>query len=215
SEVAEESQQIRNELSRQKSESDSVVRSVEQLKINTDMEIAEKRSEAEREANDMIQNASQRAAEINQQAIEVLDDAMSRGQELSAEAEAHLRETEQQASNLMETARNNAYQLLVEARRQSELIAKKAEFYAMGSIRDAESRLAKMEKEQDELQDFLGSLKGMVSEDSVLSMIESSISEVQPGAQPEIKSKRQGFSADDYKVNEDGAIDAEIVGDDD
>jgi len=116
----------------------------------------------------------------------------------------------------METARNNAYQLLVEARRQSELIAKKAEFYAMGSIRDAESRLAKMEKEQDELQDFLGSLKGLVSEDSVLSMIESSIDDVKPSEQPEIKAaKRQGFSIDDYKISEDGAIDAEIVNDDD
>jgi hypothetical protein len=116
----------------------------------------------------------------------------------------------------METARNNAYQLLVESRRQSELIAKKAEFYAMGSIRDAEARLAKMEAEQDELQDFLGSLKGLVNEDSVLSMIESSISDVKPnGDQPEIKAKRSGFAAEDYKINEDGAIDAEIVGDDD
>jgi hypothetical protein len=164
---------ISKQVADKEAELERLERAVQQERMQAEMEIADKRHSSEREASEMYQRTIERSEEIMQRAESLLQDASVRAREITAQAESTLKEAEIQSSNLLENSNRNAFHVINEARRRSELLTRKAEGYALTAINDAEQRARRLQDEYDDINEFLDSLKSLMSTEAVVSVVES------------------------------------------
>jgi F0F1-type ATP synthase membrane subunit b/b' len=84
-----------------------------------------------------------------------------------------LRDAKLQATNLTEDAQRNAGNLINQSRRRAELLARKAEAYANAVIVDGQERLSRWESESNEIEDFLNTMKSLMSTESMVAADET------------------------------------------
>ncbi len=207
-----ELQEMRNQISQAQSDLEYRKRLADQERISLDLELAEKRAETEREAAGIIQQAMDQAGEINRRAEETLVEMTERGQNISAQATLTLRESENQAAALLESSQRNSFHLINESRRRSEQLTRKAETFAINSIRESEERLGRMQLEYEELNEFLDSLKSMMATEAVVSILESSAVELANQESLQAKANKafgeQSLDADEFVSEDDDTEDS-------
>ena len=168
-----ELENIASQTALKQSELDGLIRQIQQERMTADMDIAEKRHQSEREASEMYQRTLAQSDDIMARAEALLSDAAARAKEITLQAENTLKQAEIQAENLSETSNRNAFHLINEARRRSELLTRKAEGYALNAITDAEERARRLQDEYEDINEFLDSLKSLMSTEAVVSVVES------------------------------------------
>ena len=141
--------------------------------VDFELELAERRTQAEVESAAQFQRSLEQIRLNNLKAEEILAQANERARERTTRAEEILRESEDKAAEISESSHSNAFHLLAEARRRSEILTRKSEGYSLLAISDAENRLAKMQSEYEDLTEFIDSLKSMMSTDAILAAVES------------------------------------------
>jgi vacuolar-type H+-ATPase subunit H len=175
------------------------------------MEIAEKRHASEREASEMYQRTLAQSDELMARAEALLSDAGTRAREITTQAESTLKQAEMQAENLSETSNRNAFHLINEARRRSELLTRKAEGYALNAISDAEERARRLQDEYEDINEFLDSLKSLMSTEAVVSVVESTALAL---SAEESKRAGNGTARKTRFESDENTVDAELMEED-
>jgi hypothetical protein len=125
----------------------------------------------------MYQAAVAQAQQITDEANSNFTDASNRASELLSEADRISRESQIQANTLLEDSQRTATNLINQSRRRAEMLSRKAETLANNAIRDSEERLVKMKAERGEIDEFLTSLKSLMSTESMVAADENTASE--------------------------------------
>jgi hypothetical protein len=125
----------------------------------------------------MYQAAVAQAQQITDEANANFTDASNRASELLSEADRISRESQIQANTLLEDSQRTATNLINQSRRRAEMLSRKAETLANNAIRDSEERLVKMKAERAEIDEFLTSLKSLMSTESMVAADENTASE--------------------------------------
>ena len=189
-------------IASQANELEMLTRRHQQAVVDFELELAEKRTQAEVESGLQYERSLEQIKQNNLKAEEILAAATERARDRTARAEAVLRESEDKAMEIVESSHSNAFHLLSEARRRSEILSRKAETYSLAAIRDAEDRLGNMQSEYEDLTEFVDSLKSMMSTDAILAVVESSALEI--SAKEKIKQSREAAAANE-------PVEAELV----
>ena len=125
----------------------------------------------------MYQAAVAQAQQTTDEANANFNDASNRAAELMSEADRISREAQAQSSGLLEESQRTATNLINQSRRRAEMLSRKAETFASNAIRESEERLTKMKSERVEIEDFLASLKSLMSTESMVAADENAASE--------------------------------------
>jgi hypothetical protein len=121
----------------------------------------------------MYESAVKQAQQATEEANKAVAEASRLSAELNAEAERILREAKLQATNVTEDAQRNAGNLINQSRRRAELLARKSEAYANAVIVDGQERLSRWESESNEIEDFLNTMKSLMSTESMVAADET------------------------------------------
>ena len=144
-----------------------------QSRVELEAELKAKRDEGEQEALKIYESAVKQAQQATEEANKSVAEASRLAAELNSEAERNLREAKITAANVTEDAQRNAGNLINQSRRRAELLARKAEAYANAVIVDGQERLSRWESEANEIEDFLNTLKSLMSTESMVAADET------------------------------------------
>lgn len=144
-----------------------------QARVELEAEIKTKRDEAEQETLRIYQDAVSQAQAATDEGNAALAEASTRSAELIAEAERVHRETNDAATKQLEDAQRTAANLINQSRRRAEMLARKAEGYATSAMRDSEERLGRMKMERAELEEFLSTMRNLMSTESMIAADEN------------------------------------------
>jgi ElaB/YqjD/DUF883 family membrane-anchored ribosome-binding protein len=110
---------------------------------------------------------------VTDEANATLSEASARSAQLVSEADAIMRDALENSSQQLEDANRTATNLINQSRRRAERLSRKAEGYALTAINDAEQRARRLQDEYDDINEFLDSLKSLMSTEAVVSVVES------------------------------------------
>ena len=177
-----------------------------QSRVDLEAELKAKRDEGEQEALRIYESAVRQAQQANEDANKAVAEASKLAAELNSEAERYLRDAKVTAANATEDAQRNAGNLINQSRRRAELLARKAEAFANAVIVDGQDRLARWESEANEIEDFLNTLKSLMSTESMVAADETLAQSELEGSSPSIT---DGFETNvDYSEPRPGSYDA-------
>lgn len=145
-----------------------------QARVELEAEIKAKRDETEQEALRLYQNAVSQAQQVIDEANSTLSEASARSAQLISEADRIMRESLESSSQQLEDANRTATNLINQSRRRAEMLSRKAEGFAAGAIRESEDRLNRMKSERIEIEDFLGTLRNLMTTESMVAADENS-----------------------------------------
>ncbi|CAB4628204.1 unannotated protein [freshwater metagenome] len=91
-----------------------------------------------------------------------------------SEADQISREAHSNASQQLEEANRTATNLINQSRRRAEMLTRRAEAFANNAIKDSEERLNRMNTERTEIEDFLGTLRNLMTTESMVAADENS-----------------------------------------
>jgi cell division septum initiation protein DivIVA len=157
-----------------------------QSRVELEAEMRAKRDEGEQEALRIYESAVKQAQAATDEANKAVAEASRLAAGLNTEAERTLREAKITAANVTEDAQRNAGNLINQSRRRAELLARKAEAYANAVIVDGQERLARWESESNEIEDFLNTLKSLMSTESMVAADETLAQSELEGSSPSI-----------------------------
>ncbi len=160
------------QVSSKRNEHEQVQRLIDNDRNEAALEIAKQRRQIEEEIREMY-SAALEDNEINRTKAETaLEEAAKRAAQISAQAEDLLKDAQTEAEELFIQARRDSFQIVAEARKRSEALTARAEGYALRALQDAESRVSSLESDYQSMTEFAESLKGMLSNDEMVSAIE-------------------------------------------
>jgi Zn-dependent M16 (insulinase) family peptidase len=141
--------------------------------LELEAELRAKRAQSEQEALLTYESGVKQAQQATEAANKAVAEASSLVAKLNLEAETRLRDAQAQAKNVTEEAQRNAGNLINQSRRRAELLARKAEAYANTVIVDGRQRLSQWESESNEIEDFLNTMKSLMSTESMVAADET------------------------------------------
>ncbi|MEY4423092.1 MAG: hypothetical protein RLZZ258_195 [Actinomycetota bacterium] len=148
-----------------------------QARVELEAEVRAKRDEAEQEGLRLYQTAVTEAQAVTDEANTTLAEASARAAQLISEADRISREAQEQSAQLIEDSNRTATNLINQSRRRSEALTRKAEYFANATIRESEERLSRMKSERVEIEEFLGTLRNMMTTESMVAADENSAAE--------------------------------------
>ncbi|CAB4631576.1 unannotated protein [freshwater metagenome] len=177
-----------------------------QSRVELEAELKAKRDEGEKEALQIYETAIRQAQTATDEANKAVAEASRLAAELNAEAERTLREANIAAAQVTDDAQLNAGNLINQSRRRAELLARKAETFANAVIVDGQERLSRWESEAHEIEDFLNTLKSLMSTESMVAADETLAQSQLEGSTGSIT---DGFETkSDYSEPREGSYDA-------
>lgn len=122
----------------------------------------------------MYQNAVSQAQQVTDEANATLAEASARAAQLISEADLISRDAQDNSNQLLEDANRTATNLINQSRRRADMLSRKAEGYAANAIKDSEDRLARMKSERSDIEEFLGTLRNLMTTESMVAADENS-----------------------------------------
>ena len=145
-----------------------------QARVELEAEIKSKRDETEQESLRLYQNAVAQAGQVTEESNANLAEASARAAALISEAEQISRDAQENSSTQLEDANRTATNLINQSRRRSDMLTRKAEGFANNAIKDSEDRLNRMKLERAEIEEFLGTLRNLMTTESMVAADENS-----------------------------------------
>ena len=91
-----------------------------------------------------------------------------------SEADSIMRDAQENSSQMLEDANRTATNLINQSRRRADMLSRKAEGYANNAIKDSEERLNRMKAERNDIEEFLGTLRNLMTTESMVAADENS-----------------------------------------
>ena len=102
-----------------------------------------------------------------------LAEASARAAQLISEADSIMRDAQDNSSQQLEDANRTATNLINQSRRRADMLSRKAEGYANNAIKDSEERLNRMKAERNDIEEFLGTLRNLMTTESMVAADEN------------------------------------------
>lgn len=193
---------VHRELEEAKKQAAEIEQQNAQAIVDLEVTLKSKANDAEQEALRIYESSVAQAQEATEIANRSVAEASKLAAQLTEESEDSLRKARLEASNLTENSKRDAMNLINQSRRRAELLARKAEGYANAVIVDSQQRINRWESESLEIEDFLNTLRSLMSTESMVAADETL-------AQGEL----EGFSASIDERNDNNGEYSELAAD--